>query len=561
MNHTHDNYKSARIFHAKPESATPLQIETADNRSQQQTYISQLRATSNINNALDASFASLNSLSNCFHSLDAKSHAGLKPLAFRAPASAAAEIALPAGRKKRTKKSKESEIVAGEEWKCVQCGAGEADTPLKRKGPDRKRNYCNACYVRWRVKVERSERGSARPVVPNSGIHTSNYATLSSGSEQAASETTSLREKLQNTYRTNNGIPTTPHHMNHVHNSSYSRSGSLPQIQYLSFTSPTQATASMTTTIVPVQTSPISSTESPSSVWIQSPAFTSYEWNTMGGIHANATPAFFPSYFLDSPHKHDASMHSGTTSPAQQMGGAMVGISQSGFEMGQVPKGPMFDFGISQASLFDAADERRLDELGVSLDLWNHDTFAHAQGRQPELAQMENGSQLQQQIRIQQLQQEVRQQQHETSCNHLKSLSNQNTMASGIMPPSLGDGISNSNPVKQKSWTLDAFAAPLESSNDPTYLPVFDGSTTDINYNQMLGYGADVSDPSTHEFLYGGTPTGGIPGTYFPLSLSSGEKDIPDDALQTAHAQQQYQYEPVSHFLLREGYDFDSGIL
>lgn len=49
------------------------------------------------------------------------------------------------------------------EWRCKECNAKESDTPLKRKGADGKRNLCNACYVRWRVKCEKAERGSARP--------------------------------------------------------------------------------------------------------------------------------------------------------------------------------------------------------------------------------------------------------------------------------------------------------------------------------------------------------------------------------------------------------------
>ncbi|KAJ3206886.1 hypothetical protein HDU67_007879 [Dinochytrium kinnereticum] len=60
-------------------------------------------------------------------------------------------------------------LAPGEEWKCVECGVREHETPLKRKGPDKKRNLCNACYVRWRVRAERAERGSARPVMSESG--------------------------------------------------------------------------------------------------------------------------------------------------------------------------------------------------------------------------------------------------------------------------------------------------------------------------------------------------------------------------------------------------------
>ncbi|KAJ3110156.1 hypothetical protein HDU96_006861 [Phlyctochytrium bullatum] len=74
------------------------------------------------------------------------------------------------GSKRQHKRAQDDlDLAPGEEWKCVECGVREHETPLKRKGPDKKRNLCNACYVRWRVRAERAERGSARPVLSENG--------------------------------------------------------------------------------------------------------------------------------------------------------------------------------------------------------------------------------------------------------------------------------------------------------------------------------------------------------------------------------------------------------
>jgi hypothetical protein len=48
-------------------------------------------------------------------------------------------------------------------WNCVVCGIDEKYTPVKRLGPDGKRNFCNTCYVRMRVNFEKLERGKDRP--------------------------------------------------------------------------------------------------------------------------------------------------------------------------------------------------------------------------------------------------------------------------------------------------------------------------------------------------------------------------------------------------------------
>ncbi|KAI8832513.1 hypothetical protein BC829DRAFT_89574 [Chytridium lagenaria] len=79
--------------------------------------------------------------------------------------------------KRQQKKAQDDcDLAPGEEWRCVECGVREHETPLKRKGPDKKRNLCNACYVRWRVRAERAERGSARPVLSDSGAYGSTGA-------------------------------------------------------------------------------------------------------------------------------------------------------------------------------------------------------------------------------------------------------------------------------------------------------------------------------------------------------------------------------------------------
>lgn len=71
----------------------------------------------------------------------------------------------PTSRRKR----KLDDEVPDELWECVLCHVKAHMTPLKRKNPvDGKRNICNACYVRQRVRKERSERGMSRPILPPS---------------------------------------------------------------------------------------------------------------------------------------------------------------------------------------------------------------------------------------------------------------------------------------------------------------------------------------------------------------------------------------------------------
>ncbi|KAI8804698.1 hypothetical protein BJ742DRAFT_442084 [Cladochytrium replicatum] len=86
-----------------------------------------------------------------------------------APASAPLARTASRQRKKKAEKKKEEDEVSGEDWRCVHCGVRADETPLKRRGPDGKRNICNACYVRWRVKMERAERGTARPILQAGG--------------------------------------------------------------------------------------------------------------------------------------------------------------------------------------------------------------------------------------------------------------------------------------------------------------------------------------------------------------------------------------------------------
>ncbi|KAJ3311679.1 hypothetical protein HDV04_003824 [Boothiomyces sp. JEL0838] len=75
-------------------------------------------------------------------------------------------IVTPVSSKTPVKQTEQTELMdLNYTWKCVKCGTLEKDTPLKRKGPDGTRSYCNACYVRWRVKSEKAERGSAIPNV------------------------------------------------------------------------------------------------------------------------------------------------------------------------------------------------------------------------------------------------------------------------------------------------------------------------------------------------------------------------------------------------------------
>ncbi|KAJ3226098.1 hypothetical protein HK099_005567 [Clydaea vesicula] len=77
------------------------------------------------------------------------------------------------GGKKKGTKSVIDEI-PDEIWECILCSCKSHMTPLKRRGSDGKRNLCNACYVRLRVRKERSERGISRPVIPDGGYITFN---------------------------------------------------------------------------------------------------------------------------------------------------------------------------------------------------------------------------------------------------------------------------------------------------------------------------------------------------------------------------------------------------
>ncbi|KAJ1554544.1 hypothetical protein HK096_003038, partial [Nowakowskiella sp. JEL0078] len=93
---------------------------------------------------------------------------GLQPMRRRGSDS----LKVIAGRKKKPdpKVKEDEDYPLGGEWRCVTCGVKAHETPLKRRGPDGKRNICNACYVRMRVKTERAERGTARPIIPPGGL-------------------------------------------------------------------------------------------------------------------------------------------------------------------------------------------------------------------------------------------------------------------------------------------------------------------------------------------------------------------------------------------------------
>ena len=102
------------------------------------------------------------------------------------PGSVMNKIQLPAAASKITgkqekagKKPLASDMKTADEdkdWKCVNCKCPGNLTPVKRLGPDGKRNICNACYIRGRASKERGMKGSARPNVNNISSKRSNPA-------------------------------------------------------------------------------------------------------------------------------------------------------------------------------------------------------------------------------------------------------------------------------------------------------------------------------------------------------------------------------------------------
>lgn len=81
-------------------------------------------------------------------------------------------------RRTRRRRHDVDDMIPDELWECVLCSVKSHMTPLKRRGEDGKRvgsqvlmqNLCNACYVRLRVRKERSERGTSRPVLPQATL-------------------------------------------------------------------------------------------------------------------------------------------------------------------------------------------------------------------------------------------------------------------------------------------------------------------------------------------------------------------------------------------------------
>ncbi|KAJ3017957.1 UNVERIFIED_CONTAM: hypothetical protein HDU68_011392 [Siphonaria sp. JEL0065] len=524
------------------------------------------------------SLSSLESLADCFEGLDAtnqKVQSFSKFDNLNLTRLAHIPFKVEQRGKKRAKKGKNDDMAFGEEWKCVSCGAGEADTPLKRKGPDKKRNYCNACYVRWRVKVERSERGSARPVVPPNAVPMPASAAVSS----RRLESQSSRASLTSNNDSDQKVLYHPYHQGMARNKSST----------LSLTSPSEmlgVAGSMATTFIPKSCNKKSNNESPSTTYFQSPQYTSYEWN-----NSTTGDMMFPQYLPtsnDPNHRFDTSiMHEYTPSPMSRLGSIPnmsppeLGAFPSSFHFG-VPATPdvMFSGNSRQSRLHSV--NNAIGHIGVPANSWTEDCNANNNLYQTYQHQLNQQQLLQQQQQLQQqftnqLEQHQHQhhqnQQHEQQrqqqqYQHQQELRQLDAFAAdsyqrypwqlgagkpvSALAPTTTPSVNNTNtslhnntselePVPTNS-NNNNWSTSLDSQSDPTYLPVFDGSTTEVDYNQLLGYGADVTsdlDASTHEFLYGGA-TAGISGTQF------------DDQGNDLQYPQQYQYEPVSHWFHRQ---------
>ncbi|KAJ3413267.1 hypothetical protein HDV05_008253 [Chytridiales sp. JEL 0842] len=63
----------------------------------------------------------------------------------------------------RKRKKRERDEISDDLWVCKECGSDAKDTSIKRVGLDNERNLCNACYIKLRNRIEKQERGSARP--------------------------------------------------------------------------------------------------------------------------------------------------------------------------------------------------------------------------------------------------------------------------------------------------------------------------------------------------------------------------------------------------------------
>ncbi|KAJ3120392.1 hypothetical protein HK100_012824 [Physocladia obscura] len=472
-----------------------------------------------------ASFSqTIESLSNCFENVDSYSHQQ-KP-------------------RKKQKKPKSAfttdAVKPGDQWKCIQCGAGEADTPLKRKGPDKKRNYCNACYVRWRVKVERSERGSARPVFATSSVFPINAirnpSVIIAQKQSGESNLNSFSNVIPSTtnedflnlhrFRFSDGLLA----------NTASQEGTIATLkspkQHLdssNFTSPFVSAGSAKITL--------NQSANENSINIQnfnSPYYPNYEWNN---ITRCATDKFGQDRMLDF-----------TPSPLDPFDG-IQNQSFLQWSLGLSSQDSIFE---NQKALLTAAaavaSNHHASTLGVPLDMmsWAEQTINYNAMSLQNSPSQKNQSMLQFQSGNSFLE--------PPAASYLPCMG-----ATGDMTEISGQfnktctilgGIDNGN--KSTKGDDNDNVIGTYAAADPTYFPVFDGSTTEIDYNQLLGYGADVSfdaaleyegkidASSTHEFLHG---------TGFSVA---GEE---------YHHNHGYHYEPVSQFLLREGYDFESSML
>ncbi|KAJ3298359.1 hypothetical protein HDU79_010945 [Rhizoclosmatium sp. JEL0117] len=364
------------------------------------------------------SLSSLESLADCFQGLDAPSQESTTNLKSSNPFNLSRLPHLPFKvdrcPKKKPKRGKngDGDLAPGEEWKCVQCGAGEADTPLKRKGPDKKRNYCNACYVRWRVKVERSERGSARPVVSSAPVHRPTIPKPTDSHSSRTSLTPSFGCDSDYPLQNNRQL-----YLNRQQSSSTS----------LSLTSPTQmmgAPASMVTNPA-MAAGAKSNNDSPQTLYFQSPQYSNYEWNSP--VTANM---IFSHYMNADPSQRLDAMQEYTPSPITRLG-SFSNLTPP--ELGQLPKEFSFHFGNSFGNALTGTPNGQpiqrngtnasstaavtaasaAGHLGIPLHMWSEDSTnnsiyqCYQQTQQQLLQQQQLQQHLQHQLEQQQIDQKL----------------------------------------------------------------------------------------------------------------------------------------------------------
>ncbi|KAJ3072942.1 hypothetical protein HDU98_002587 [Podochytrium sp. JEL0797] len=502
-------------------------------------------------------------------------------------------------------------VVEGQVWKCVQCGAGEADTPLKRKGPDKKRNYCNACYVRWRVKVERSERGSARPIVATN-FAPQRQQQRSGSSPATPSKTLDLNSCPPNSRRMetelkNSDINHSSRKIFHAKGQKHQFIQPYPSSNQELLKDPASSSASKTDSSMALIPATAPSADTPSNAdnpTVTHNYFTSssptnnllpYEW----AVTSPLTMLFPP--FLSPPTDTCLQEYTTTGSPSNtSTAAAAIGPTRFTLTAADLDsltsKDFAFNFNAALAALTSSDSQATL--IGVPLNSspgsWP-DTTTTTTGNTaafPDDASLVASMSLFESCYTAQTPTPhlFQQQQHLLLERHLLATATQpeyyndypiSTTAAKTtattpfwsLPPESSSSSTGGGPILLSSmkplFTHNDWTAPTPSYSsqqphyphrdagaaaDPTYLPLFDG--TGGEYNQVLGYGValceDDLDANTREFLYGGSG-----------SSSVGNKGA-DDALdgfyqqqQQQQQQQEYQYEPVSQFLLREGYDFE----